>query len=73
MAGSDDVVATVELPASIIMAITEAPAGVKGDSANNVYKAAVTETGLSVQVPLFIGPGQKISVKTEDGTYLGRA
>jgi elongation factor P len=45
---------------------------VKGDSANNVYKAAVTATGLSVQVPLFIGPGDRITVKTEDGSYTGR-
>jgi elongation factor P len=46
---------------------------VKGDSANNVYKAATMETGLVVQVPLFINRGDKISVKTEDGSYLGRA
>lgn len=70
---TDDVVAGIELPPSMVMEITEAPEGVKGDSASNVYKAAVTETGLTVQVPLFIGPGQKISVKTEDGTYLGKA
>lgn len=70
---TDDAVAGIELPPSIVMTITEAPEGVKGDSASNVYKAAVTETGLSVQVPLFIGPGQKISIKTEDGTYLGKA
>lgn len=70
---TDDAVAGIELPPSIVMTITEAPEGVKGDSANNVYKAAVTETGLTVQVPLFIGPGQKISIKTEDGTYLGKA
>ena len=54
------------------MTITEAPQGVKGDSANNVYKAAVTETGLTVQVPLFINPGDKINVKTDDGSYMGR-
>lgn len=70
---TDDVVAAVELPASVVLTVAEAPEGVKGDSANNVYKAAVMETGLSVQVPLFIGPGEKISIKTEDGTYLGRA
>jgi elongation factor P len=62
----------IELPASVTMQVTEAPEGVKGDSANNVYKAAVLETGLVVQVPLFIGPGDKISVKTEDNSYLGR-
>lgn len=70
---ADDVVAGIELPASIIMTITDSPAGVKGDSANNVYKEATTESGMRVQVPLFIGPGDKISIKTEDGTYLGRS
>jgi elongation factor P len=69
----DDVIAAVDLPPSLVMVVAEAPEGVKGDSANNVYKAAVMETGLNVQVPLFIGPGEKINVKTEDGTYLSRA
>lgn len=66
-------VAAVELPASMVMQIAEAPQGVKGDSANNVYKSAVTATGLTVQVPLFINPGDRITVKTEDGSYTGRA
>jgi len=70
---TDDAVAGIELPASIILEVTDAPEGVRGDSANNVYKAAIMETGLSVQVPLFINKGDKISVKTEDGSYLGRA
>lgn len=70
---TDDAVAAIELPAAMSMLVTEAPEGVKGDSANNVYKAATMETGLVVQVPLFINPGERISVKTEDGSYLGRA
>jgi len=70
---TDDAVAAIELPASMAMRVAEAPEGVKGDSANNVYKAAVMETGLIVQVPLFINPGEKIIVKTEDGSYLSRA
>jgi elongation factor P len=69
----DDVIAAVDLPPSMTMLVAEAPDGVKGDSANNVYKAAVMETGLTVQVPLFVGPGERINVKTEDGTYLSRA
>jgi elongation factor P len=69
----DDVIASVDLPPSLTMTVAEAPDGVKGDSANNVYKAAVMETGLNVQVPLFISPGEKINVKTEDGSYLSRA
>jgi elongation factor P len=70
---ADDVVAGIELPANIIMTITDSPAGVKGDSANNVYKEAITESGMRVQVPLFINNGDKVSIKTEDGTYLGRS
>jgi elongation factor P len=70
---TDDVVAAIELPASMIMTVTESADGVRGDSANNVQKPATMETGLIVNVPLFINRGEKISVKTEDGTYLGRA
>jgi len=70
---ADEAVVGIELPPSVIMSVAEAPEGVKGDSANNVYKAAVMETGLIVQVPLFIGPGDKITVKTEDNSYLGRS
>ena len=69
---TDETVVSVELPAAITMEVAEAPEGVKGDSANNVYKSATMTTGLVVQVPLFIKPGEKISVKTEDGSYLGR-
>ena len=57
---TEGAVASIELPASMEMTIAEAPEGVKGDSANNVYKAAVTSTGLTVQVPLFINPGDRI-------------
>jgi elongation factor P len=70
---TDETIASIELPASMIMTVAEAPEGVRGDSANNMYKPAIMETGLSVNVPLFINTGEKISVKTEDGTYLGRA
>lgn len=69
---TDDSIAAVELPPSMVMLVKESPDGVKGDSSTNVYKTAVMESGLSVQVPLFIGPGERISVKTEDGSYLGR-
>jgi len=55
------------------MTVAESSEGVKGDSANNVYKPAVMETGLIVQVPLFINVGEKINVKTEDNSYTGRA
>jgi len=70
---ADGLVVSIELPLTMVMTVAESSEGVKGDSANNVYKEAIMETGLRVQVPLFIGPGDKISVKTEDGTYLGRS
>lgn len=70
---ADGAVAAIDLPASMVMTVTESSEGVKGDSANNVYKPATMETGLVVQVPLFINVGEKINVKTEDNSYLGRA
>ena len=70
---TDDVVAAVELPASIELTVTEASEGVRGDSANNVMKTVRMETGLEVQAPLFIKPGEKLRINTEDGKYLGRA
>lgn len=70
---ADSIVASIDLPASMVMTVTESSEGVKGDSANNVYKPATMETGLIVQVPLFINVGERINVKTEDNSYLGRA
>ena len=70
---ADGAVVSIELPLSMTMTVAESSEGVKGDSANNVYKPAVMETGLVVQVPLFINVGEKINVKTEDNSYLGRA
>ncbi|MFU8893509.1 MAG: elongation factor P [Luteolibacter sp.] len=70
---ADGIVVAIELPKAMTMIVAESSEGVKGDSANNVYKPAIMETGLTVQVPLFINAGEKINVNTEDGTYLGRA
>jgi len=64
---------SVNLPANVEMKVLESPEGVKGDTASNVQKPATMETGLVVQVPLFIKPGEIIKIKTEDGSYLGRA
>lgn len=70
---ADGAAVAIELPQSMVMTVAESSEGVKGDSANNVYKPATMETGLVVQVPLFINQGEQINVKTDDGTYLGRA
>jgi elongation factor P len=64
---------TVEIPSSVILTVTDAPEGVRGDSANNVQKAIVLETGITVQAPLFIKTGEKIKVDTRTGKYMERA
>src|SRR6185295_3304472 len=69
----DDKAVSVELPASVVLLVTDAPEGVKGDSANNVQKAIMVETGITVQAPLFIKTGEKIKVDTRTGKYMERA
>jgi elongation factor P len=64
---------TVEIPASVTLAVTDAPEGVRGDSANNVQKAITLETGIVVQAPLFIKTGEKIRIDTRTGKYMERA
>jgi elongation factor P len=64
---------TVELPASVVLTVTDAPEGIRGDSANNVMKPVIMETGISLQVPLFIKSGEKIRIDTRTGKYLERA
>ena len=70
---ADGVVADIELPQSMEMTVADAPEGVKGDSANNSNKTVTMETGLVIQAPLFINPGDRLQIKTEDGSYMGRA
>lgn len=63
---------TIELPSAVNLKVVESADGVKGDTASNVQKPAKLETGLVVQVPLFIKEGELIRISTADGTYLGR-
>ena len=58
---------------TVTLTIVESADGIKGDTARNVQKPAKLETGLQVQVPLFIKEGDVIKVSTADGSYLGRA
>jgi len=64
---------SVELPSSVVLTVTDAPEGIRGDSANNVQKAITVETGITVQAPLFIKTGEKIKVDTRTGKYMERA
>lgn len=62
-----------ELPKSVTLKVVESPPWVKGDSVSNNMKPAVCETGLKIQVPIFIDEGEEIRVNTESGEYTGRA
>jgi elongation factor P len=64
---------TVEIPASVTLTVTDAPEGVRGDSANNVQKTITVETGITMQAPLFIKTGEKIRIDTRTGKYMERA
>jgi elongation factor P len=63
---------SVELPATVDLAVVETEPGLKGASVSNVTKAAKMETGLIVQVPPFVTEGEKIRVNTADGSYQER-
>jgi elongation factor P len=64
---------SIELPPSVVLTVSDAPEGIKGDSANNVLKPAALETGIAIQVPLFIKTGERIKVDTRTGKYMERA
>lgn len=64
---------SIELPAAVTLKVTDAPEGIRGDSANNVQKSATVETGISIQVPLFIKTGEKVRIDTRTGKYMERA
>jgi len=62
----------IELPTSVDLLITRAEPSIRGDTATGVTKKVVTETGLEVQVPSFVGEGDTIKVDTRSGEYLTR-
>jgi elongation factor P len=63
----------IELPASVVLKITKCDPGVKGDTATGATKPATMETGLVVNVPLFVNEGDSIKVNTGTGEYQERA
>ena len=65
-------VVTVELPASVVLEVTETEPGVKGDRVSGATKPATLSTGKVVQVPLFVDRGDKVKVDTRTGDYLTR-
>jgi elongation factor P len=64
---------SIELPPSVVLAITETEPGVRGDTAKSGTKPAKVETGAVIKVPLFVGTGDQIRVDTRTGQYLERA
>jgi len=62
----------IELPTAVDLKVVEAEFAVKGDTATGATKSVVTETGLKVQVPLFVENGSTIRVDTRSGQYLTR-
>jgi translation elongation factor P len=62
----------VELPTSVELVISQTDPGLQGDRSTGGTKPATLETGATIQVPLFVGTGEKVKVDTRDGRYLGR-
>lgn len=69
---ADEAPLSAEIPPTVTLEVIEADPGVKGNTATNALKNAIVETGARVLVPLFIEPGEKIRINTEDGSYIER-
>ena len=63
----------VELPNTVELKVVETEPGIKGDTASNVTKPATLETGLVVQVPIFINEGETLIINTVESRYVSRA
>jgi elongation factor P len=69
----EDEVIGVDLPASVELVVTETEPGMQGDRVSGARKAATLETGLVLQVPLFVNVGDLVKVDTRSGEYLSRS
>ena len=63
----------LELPIFVELKVAQTEPGVRGDTAKGSNKPATLETGLVVQLPLFVGPGELVKIDTRSGAYVGRA
>ena len=63
----------LELPTTVTLKVVDSDPGLRGDTSKSSMKPAILETGLKIQVPLFIEPGESIKVDTRTGEYSGRA
>jgi elongation factor P len=69
----NDKVIGLEMPNAVFLEVTQTEPGAKGDTATTALKPATLETGVTVNVPLFINEGDRIKVNTLSGDYLERA
>ncbi|AWG22514.1 elongation factor P [Flavobacterium faecale] len=67
-----DLPLSVDMPASVVLEVTYAEPGIKGNTATNATKSATVETGATVNVPLFINEGDKIKIDTASCSYMER-
>jgi len=63
---------TVDIAPHVVLKVTETEPGLKGDSVSNVFKPATLESGITLQVPLFIKEGDMVEIDTRTGEYIGR-
>jgi elongation factor P len=68
-----DEVVGIDLPAAVEPVVAETEPGIQGDRVSGARKPATLETGLVVQVPLFVNTGDRVKVDTRSGEYLSRA
>ena len=62
----------IDIPVSLVLEVTETEPGAKGDTVSNVTKPATLETGIVIQVPIFVNQGDRVKVDTRSKEYLGR-
>ena len=62
----------IDIPMSVVLEVTETEPGAKGDTVSNVTKPATLETGVVIQVPIFVNIGDRVKVDTRTNGYLGR-
>jgi elongation factor P len=68
----EDEAVGVDLPLNVVLEVVQTDPGFKGDTATGGNKQAKLETGLTINVPLFVSTGDKIRVDTRDGSYIER-
>lgn len=68
----EELILGCELPQHVIMEVTYTEPGLKGDTATNASKPATTETGATIQVPLFVNEGDTLKIESKTGKYVER-